>query len=196
MWRREVERAASKRKPIIPFRIDGAALNPELEYFLSNSQWIDVPKLGHAGGVGELNGGGGAGVGDFAASSAESSCRLELEKRVALAAAVLVAIGVAVGLGWHSWSLSHNAAQPATVAMADKSIAVLPFADMSEKKDQEYFGDGMAEEIIDLLAKIPILKVIGRTSSFQFKGKTQDLRSIGEAAWCGLCARGKRAKVG
>src|SRR5271169_728321 len=43
---REVERAASKRKPIIPFRIDNAALNPELEYFLSNSQWIDVPKLG------------------------------------------------------------------------------------------------------------------------------------------------------
>src|SRR5271167_4341309 len=45
---REVERAASKRKPIIPFRIDSAALNPELEYFLSNSQWIDVPKLGMA----------------------------------------------------------------------------------------------------------------------------------------------------
>src|SRR5271170_7597803 len=45
---REVERAASKRKPIIPFRIDTAVLNPELEYFLSNSQWIDVPKLGMA----------------------------------------------------------------------------------------------------------------------------------------------------
>src|SRR5271168_2217240 len=43
---REVERAASKRKSIIPFRLDDAALNPELEYFLSNSQWIDVPKLG------------------------------------------------------------------------------------------------------------------------------------------------------
>ena len=43
---REIERAGSKRKPIIPFRLDAAALNPELEYFLSNSQWIDVPKLG------------------------------------------------------------------------------------------------------------------------------------------------------
>ena len=49
---------------------------------------------------------------------------------------------------------------------------------MSEKKDQEYFADGMAEEIIDLLVKIPGLKVISRTSSFQFKGKTEDLRSI------------------
>jgi TolB-like protein len=50
---------------------------------------------------------------------------------------------------------------------------------MSQKKDQEYFGDGMAEEILDLLAKIPGLTVIGRTSSFQFKGKNEDLRKIG-----------------
>jgi TolB-like protein len=48
------------------------------------------------------------------------------------------------------------------------TAAVLPFADMSQKKDQVYFGDGMAEEILDLLAKIPGLTVIGRTSSFQF----------------------------
>src|SRR5580658_180223 len=59
------------------------------------------------------------------------------------------------------------------------SIAVLPFTDMSERKDQEYFGDGMAEEILDLLIKIPGLAVIGRTSSFQFKGKSEDLRVIG-----------------
>jgi TolB-like protein len=59
------------------------------------------------------------------------------------------------------------------------SIAVLPFTDMSEKKDQEYFGDGMAEEIIDLLIKIPGLAVIGRTSSFRFKAKSEDLRVIG-----------------
>jgi len=56
---------------------------------------------------------------------------------------------------------------------------VLPFADMSEKKDQEYFADGMAEEILDQLSKIPGLTVIGRTSSFQFKGKNEDLRTIG-----------------
>lgn len=69
---------------------------------------------------------------------------------------------------------------PAPVApISDKSIAVLPFVDMSEKKDQEYFADGMAEEILDVLAKIPGLKVIGRTSSFSFKGKNDDLRTIG-----------------
>jgi TolB-like protein/Flp pilus assembly protein TadD len=66
--------------------------------------------------------------------------------------------------------------QPSSIR---KSIAVLPFTDMSEKKDQEYFGDGMAEEILDLLIKIPGLAVIGRTSSFQFKGKSEDLRAIG-----------------
>ena len=68
---------------------------------------------------------------------------------------------------------------PAVAAISDKSIAVLPFTDMSQKKDQEYFGDGMAEEILDLLAKIPGLTVIGRTSSFAFKGKNEDLRKIG-----------------
>jgi hypothetical protein len=63
---------------------------------------------------------------------------------------------------------------------SDKSIAVLPFVDMSAGKDQEYFSDGLSEELINLLAKIPELKVIGRTSSFSFKGKNEDLRNIAE----------------
>ena len=63
---------------------------------------------------------------------------------------------------------------------ADKSIAVLPFVDMSAAKDQEYFSDGLSEELLNLLAKIPELKVIGRTSSFSFKGKNEDLRSISQ----------------
>lgn len=69
---------------------------------------------------------------------------------------------------------------PASPAISEKSIAVLPFADISEKHDQEYFADGMAEEALSQLAKIPGLKVIGRTSSFQFKGKEDDLRKIGK----------------
>jgi len=62
-----------------------------------------------------------------------------------------------------------------------QSIAVLPFVNMSSDPEQEYFSDGLSEEILNLLAKIPDLKVIGRTSSFAFKGKNQDLRAIGEA---------------
>ena len=65
-----------------------------------------------------------------------------------------------------------------TDSVADKSIAVLPFVDMSAAKDQEYFSDGLSEELLNLLAKTPELKVIGRTSSFTFKGKNEDLRSI------------------
>lgn len=60
----------------------------------------------------------------------------------------------------------------------DKSIAVLPFVNMSDDKEQEYFSDGLSEELLNLLAKIPELKVIGRTSSFAFKGKNEDLRRI------------------
>ena len=117
-------------------------------------------------------------------------------KRVIIGAAALVAIGVAAWVGWHSWSSSHTAAQPSKVAMQDKSIAVLPFTDMSEKKDQEYFGDGMAEEIIDLLVQSPGLKVIGRASSFQFKGKSEDLRSIAKQLGVAYVLEGSVRKSG
>jgi TolB-like protein/cytochrome c-type biogenesis protein CcmH/NrfG len=62
----------------------------------------------------------------------------------------------------------------------EKSVAVLPFVDMSEKKDQGYFSDGLSEELIDHLARALDLKVIARTSSFQFKGKNEDMRTIGQ----------------
>jgi TolB-like protein/Flp pilus assembly protein TadD len=60
------------------------------------------------------------------------------------------------------------------------SIAVLPFANMSSDPEQEYFSDGISEEIINTLAQLPNLKVAGRTSSFTFKGKNEDLRMVGE----------------
>ena len=66
----------------------------------------------------------------------------------------------------------------AALAASDKSIAVLPFVDMSEKHDQEYFSDGLSEELIDQLSHIVDLKVIARTSSFAFKGKNEDMRTI------------------
>jgi len=62
----------------------------------------------------------------------------------------------------------------------DRSIAVLPFENRSNDKEQEYFSDGLSEELINMLTKIPELKVIGRTSSFAFKGKNEDLRTIGQ----------------
>jgi serine/threonine protein kinase/Flp pilus assembly protein TadD len=60
------------------------------------------------------------------------------------------------------------------------TIAVLPFVDMSPNKDQEYLADGLAEELLNALVRIRGLQVVGRTSSFAFKGKNEDLRTIGE----------------
>ena len=59
------------------------------------------------------------------------------------------------------------------------SIAVLPFADMSPAKDQEYFSDGLSEQLINDLAKVSGLRVVGRSSAFQFRGKNEDLRDVG-----------------
>jgi hypothetical protein len=63
---------------------------------------------------------------------------------------------------------------------SEHSIAVLPFVNMSPDPEQEFFSDGLSEEILNLLAKIPDLKVISRTSSFAFKGKNEDLRVVGQ----------------
>jgi TolB-like protein/Tfp pilus assembly protein PilF len=64
--------------------------------------------------------------------------------------------------------------------VTEKSIAVLPFVDMSPESDQAYFADGISEEILNVLVKTQSLKVAGRTSSFQFRGGNEDLRKIGE----------------
>lgn len=78
----------------------------------------------------------------------------------------------------------------------DKSIAVLPFADLSPSKDQEYFSDGLTEELLDLLSRQKQLRVIGRTSSFAFKGKNEDLRTIGEKLGVSYILEGSVRKSG
>lgn len=78
----------------------------------------------------------------------------------------------------------------------EKSIAVLPFVNMSDEPGFEYFADGISEEIINLLADVPDLKVIGRTSSFSFKGKNEDLRVIGRALGVRTLLEGSVRKSG
>lgn len=95
-------------------------------------------------------------------------------RHAALAAAVLV-----IGLGSLAVFLAMGELEPEPDT-AKNSIAVLPFTDMSPEGDQEYFSDGLSEEILNLLAQIKELKVIGRTSSFAFKGRNVDLREIGD----------------
>src|SRR5262245_37972033 len=95
-------------------------------------------------------------------------------QRAQVAAAAVV---LALVIGGVCYFARRPAKQLAT-AVADSSIAVLPFVDMSQAKDQGYFSDGISEELLNLLAKIPQLKVAARTSSFSFKGKEVEIPEI------------------
>jgi len=200
---REVERAASKRHAVISLRIDKGPLPAGLEYFLNTSQWLDassgdtsraLPKLVSAVG---------------AAIQAPTVTPTGLPTARALAPAVaaispkglVFVVASVVGLALvgfaadRLWLSSHRAAAiptttpvasapvPSTAApvIPEKPVAVLAFVDMSEKKDQEYFSDGLSEELIDMLTKVPELRVPARTSSFYFKGKQATLTDIAKA---------------
>ena len=92
---------------------------------------------------------------------------------------------------------SENAAPTSQVTSIDpNSIAVLPFVDMSPAKDQEYFTDGLTENLLHALAQIRELKVAGRTSSFAFKGLNSDLRDIGKQLNVSSILEGSVQKAG
>jgi len=93
--------------------------------------------------------------------------------KLAVLAVVLLLAALVGSYVWRSRTRMHAA------AINTASIAVLPFADMSAGKDQEYFSDGLAEELTNELAKVPGLKVAGRSSAFQFKGRNEDPRTVG-----------------
>ena len=95
-------------------------------------------------------------------------------KRMASLAALLVALALA-------WYFIGQPAVRQQRLAAERSIAVLPFVNMSGDRSNEYFSDGLAETTLDMLAQVRDLKVIARTSSFAFKGKTADMREIGRA---------------
>jgi TolB-like protein/DNA-binding winged helix-turn-helix (wHTH) protein/Tfp pilus assembly protein PilF len=84
----------------------------------------------------------------------------------------------------------------ASVVIAAPTIAVLPFADMSPNRDQEYFADGLSEELSTYLSRLPGLRVIGRSSAFSFKGKHEDLRTIAKALGVKHILEGSVRKAG
>ena len=97
-------------------------------------------------------------------------------KFLALAITLVLAAVAATAIAGHFRAARRRANAS---ALRDASIVVLPFTDMSPTKDQEYFSDGLAEQLINDLAKVPGLKVIGRSSAFQFQGKNEDARDVG-----------------
>jgi TolB-like protein len=91
---------------------------------------------------------------------------------------------------------ARDATATADMAAGKTSVAVLPFTNMSSDREQEFFADGLSEELLNQLAQLPQLRVIGRTSSFAFKGRNEDLREIGRALGAGHILEGSVRKSG
>ncbi|HTP50552.1 MAG TPA: tetratricopeptide repeat protein [Anaeromyxobacteraceae bacterium] len=119
--------------------------------------------------------------------------------RLALLLVGLGMLAAAPGLVYYLVFRDRAAAQARTRAPVGgvlPSVAVLPFVDMSAQRDQEYFSDGLAEEILNALSHIDGLRVTGRTSSFSFKGKSDDLRAIGQKLNVGAVLEGSVRRDG
>ena len=180
---KEIERASSRRRPIIALHTDSAPLTPAFEYFLSESQWIDTRPGGIEGAADKLVEAIQLHVNAAAANEPPLRSPRPVQSRQTAVpqpkwligggiAAVLLAL-----LGYffvdHLRSSGHAQAakrlDTANPAPPPASIAVLAFSDLSPDGSQGYFSDGIAEEILNVLAHVNGLKVASRTSSFQFR---------------------------
>ncbi len=197
---KEIERASSKGRPIIALRTGAAPLPPAFEYFLSESQWIDLGVGGVAGVAAKLI----EAVRSHLDPSVAGQPRAHseppvasrgvaaLRKRWMLAASVaalaLVLVYFVVNKLWPGKPIAEqspvseiaSATDHAAPAVPEKSIAVLPFVDMSEKHDQEYFSDGLTDDIITDLSKLSGILVIARNSSWTYKGKSVKVQQVAE----------------
>jgi TolB-like protein len=217
---REVERASSKKRPILSVRLDDVALPPELEYFLSMNQWLDaaggrleavMPALIAAARGAAEGAGSGPAVAPGPAAPAHRLTAVRPEagrprpaRTLWLGAALALALAGVFGAKW--WLARQPGAGPLGAmgaltgaelpAAKEKSVAVLPFTDLSEKKDQQYFADGLAEELIDRLARVPSLHVPARASSFYFKGRQATLPEIAAALHVTHVLEGSVRKAG
>jgi TolB-like protein/Flp pilus assembly protein TadD len=115
-----------------------------------------------------------------------------------IAAVALLAVGY---FAWDRFVLSKRAtatlpSAPVTDAIPEQSIAVLPFVNMSSDKEQEYFSDGLTEQMIELLSQVPDLRVPARTSSFYFKGKNEPIASMAQQLKVAHVLEGSVRKAG
>jgi TolB-like protein len=195
---REVERTASKRHSIVALRIDQAPLPADFEYFLNSSHWLDasssaigrtLPKLVSAV-QGAIQAPTLAPTAVLAAHAPHPTESAQPPRRTALIAASVIGLGLAVFAVDRLWMVRQRLATtpalaPATAALSSPtfnppphSIAVLPFVNMSGDKDQEYFSDGLTEELLNSLSRINELQVAARTSSFSFQGEHPDIATV------------------
>ena len=129
-------------------------------------------------------------------------------RRLDVAIVVVLAVAAALfAFGRYAWNWQTAATQSATtgtpaqpsaraVAAARRAVAVLPFVNLSNDPEQEYFSDGIAEDVMSALARIKALKVAARTSAFSFKGKHVDLKAVGQALNVGTVLEGSVRRSG
>src|SRR5262249_31643957 len=130
-------------------------------------------------------------------------------KRIGVIAALLVALALvwdfrgvpALRPGARIAGADQPTPSPSAPALPNapadaRSVAVLPFVNMSGDPANEYFSDGLAETTLDMLAQVPNLKVVARTSSFAFKGKADDVRKIGGALGAATLLEGSVQRAG
>jgi serine/threonine-protein kinase len=240
---KEIERASSKQRPIIALRTDATPLTPALEYFLSESQWIDVGGGGTDAASAKLveavqrlitqpshhtdqenyteQGHQSEHGADAARPAAAAALSAPVNRRSSLPTIALIVLGAATlaylvaDKVWlskraavtpaESTPASQNApgaaapgsgSAPSAFAPPPHSIAVLPFVNMSGDPKQDYFSDGLSEELLNSLAAIPDLRVAARTSSFTFKGKNDDVADIARKLNVGALLEGSVRKDG
>ncbi|MEO0345324.1 MAG: tetratricopeptide repeat protein [Pseudomonadota bacterium] len=124
------------------------------------------------------------------AEPADAAARQHASRRLDLT----IIIGLVLVAGLIVWQQLRPADDPRLSLAPD--IAVLPFEDLSQQGDQQYFADGVSEEILNLLARQPDLRVTGRTSSFSFRGSDKTLRDIGNALGVSAILEGSVRKQG
>ena len=210
---REVERAVSKGLVVVPVRIEDVKPVGNLEYFLGTPHWLDAitpPFEQHLSHIADstrfwLEGVATGGAGsdrprvearreetETAAAPATSSARTKKTLAFGAAALLLALIAIAAGV-----KLLTPVSAPRATPGKDRTLAVLPLANFSGDPSQEYFADGMTDELITELANIGGLSVISRTSVMQYKGEGKEsLPQIAKALNVSMVVEGSVMRVG
>ena len=216
---REVERATSQRHPVVTLRLDKAPLPPEFEYFLNASQWLDaspddalriMPKLVSSVRSALISRTAIQGT-TSTSRAAPSSASAPSPNRTVILIASLIALAIAGFLADRFWvSINQSAATAAQIGSVTTppkatdaifsppahSIAVLPFVNMSGDAKQEYFTDGVTEELLNSLSHLSEMQVVARTSSFSFKGQNVDVLTIARRLNVGTILEGSVRRAG
>ncbi len=204
---KELAAATLEKKLIIPVRLENISPKGAFLYELASRNWVNAyedteAKLTElAKGLAELvrtgacdesmlpfdreDGGG-----------LEAPLRKWMRRPAIIAAAAIAVIAAAFAALLWLYPRPSAVVADAQPRPAGISLAVLPFLNLSSDKDQEFFSDGITEEITSALAKVPGLTVIGRTSAFQFKGQNKDMRAIGKALGVKNLIEGSVRKAG